>query len=491
MLPPRAHDPSSADPPEAGDLADPHRGRSPAAAPLVTADTRADDRQAPRDGRTSTDRPTATPRHDETAAGPLRHLEAELAELDRRGLLRLPPATAGAQGRPPLVLCSNDYLGYAAAAWSGSQAVSGAGASRLVTGEHPAHAEAEGAIADWLRVGASLLFSSGYAANVGAIAALARPGDVILSDALNHASIIDGCRLSGARVVVLPHRDVEAARRALAEVRSTPGAAPTARASERLNTESALSTPGERPADSVPRTATARARARDGAPERPAHPRVWLVTESLFSMDGDAPDLRALRALCDAHDAALYVDEAHALGVLGPEGRGACAEAGVVPDVLVGTLGKALGLQGAFVAGSPVLRAYLWNRARSFVFSTGVSPALASRVADHVRRVADDDGARARLHEVSRRLRAGLAELGVPLVPDSRGPILPWLVGSPAAAVSISRALREDGIVVQPIRPPTVPAGTSRLRITATATLTGADIDRALRAFAGVISAPR
>lgn len=379
-------------------------------------------------------------------ADPLRHLPGELADLERRGLLRTPPALEPAQrtGEPLLVLCSNDYLGYSVAPWTGGPASSGAGASRLVTGEHAAHAEAERAIAGWLRTEASLLFSSGYAANVGAISALARPGDVVISDALNHASIIDGCRLSGARIVVVPHRDVSAVERALAESR------------------------GAHPAES-------------GASRRR-----WVVTESYFSMDGDCPDLAALRSLCDAHDAALYVDEAHAIGVLGPEGRGVCAEAGVMPDVLVGTLGKALGLQGAFVAGTSTLRTYLWNRARSFVFSTGVSPALAARIGENVRRVANDDMARERLNGNVRRLREGFRQLGITVLEGSRGPIMPWLVGSSGAAMAISRALREEGVLVQAIRPPTVPADTARLRITATAGLSEDDVERALRAFGRV-----
>lgn len=379
---------------------------------------------------------------------PLRHLEIELAELDRKGLLRVPPGAtskeAGSPGERLLVLCSNDYLGYAAAPLDTAAEPSGAGASRLVTGEHGAHAEAERQVASWLHTPASLLFSSGYAANVGAISALARPGDLIVSDALNHASIIDGCRLSGARVAVVPHRDTAAVERVLAESRGSQG------------------------------TAQGDARRR------------WVVTESYFSMDGDSPDLWALRSICDHHDAALYVDEAHAVGVLGPEGRGACAEVSVVPDVLVGTLGKALGLQGAFVAGTAALRTYLWNRARSFVFSTGMSPALASRIGGNVLRVAKDDAARERLHRSAERLREGLGQLGMRVMPDSRGPIMPWLVGSATAAVAISRALREEGVVVQAIRPPTVPEGTSRLRITATATLTEQDVERALGAFGRV-----
>jgi 8-amino-7-oxononanoate synthase len=369
-------------------------------------------------------------------AEPLRHLGVELADLERKGLLRIAPEPAGSPDGPePLVLCSNDYLGYSATPWNAASTPSGAGASRLVTGEHRAHAAAEQAIASWLRTETSLLFSSGYAANVGAIAALARPGDVVVSDALNHASIVDGCRLSGARVVIVPHRDPSAVERAL-----------TSPATRR-----------------------------------------WMVTESYFSMEGDSPDLRTLRSICDAHDAALYVDEAHAIGVLGPEGRGACAEAGVIPDVLVGTLGKALGLQGAFVAGSSTLRAYLWNRARSFVFSTGPSPALAARIEENVRRAARDDAARDQLHRNVRQLREGFRRMGVTLLPDSRGPIMPWVMDSATAAMAMSRALREEGIVVQAIRPPTVPPNTSRLRITATATLSEVDIERALQGFARVV----
>lgn len=367
---------------------------------------------------------------------PLGHLDDELSDLDRAGLLRTPPAAAPPEGA--LVLCSNDYLGYGALGLPElAGAPAGAGASRLVSGTHPAHLEAEREIAAWLGAEAALLFSSGYAANVGLLAALARPGDVIVSDALNHASLIDGCRLSGASVSIVPHLDAAAVERALAQAA--------------------------------------------GARRR------WVVTESLFSMDGDTPDLARLRAACDGHDAALVVDEAHAVGVLGPRGAGLCAEAGVHADVRVGTLGKALGLHGAFVAGSATLRTYLWNRARSFVFSTGISPAVAAAAVDRVRRAAADDEGRRRLQAAADRLRAGLAELGARILPGARGPILPWILETPAAAVGLSRRLAERGVLVQAIRPPTVPRGTSRLRITASAALSSADLERALGAFGEVL----
>jgi 8-amino-7-oxononanoate synthase len=375
---------------------------------------------------------------------PLRHLDEDLAALGSRGLLREPPAPSS----PRLLdLCSNDYLGYAAEPclppagwqpWPSLSLRSGAGASRLVAGHDPSHEEAETTLASWLGAEAALLFSSGYAANAGVLSALARPGDVIVSDALNHASIIDGCRLSGATVRVVPHCDASAVDAALA-----------------------ASTASHR----------------------------WVVTEAYFSMDGDNPDLPSLRAICDRHDAALIVDEAHALGVFGPRGTGLCATAGIRPDVLVGTAGKALGLQGAFVAGSRRLRLWLWNRARSFVFSTGISPALASAIAIRARRAAADEPARVRLASAAARLREGLIVLGVAggTALGGQGHIIPWVVGTPERAVQLSMRLREHGVRVQAIRPPTVPAGTSRLRITATAGLTDADIDRALQAFRAAI----
>ncbi len=381
---------------------------------------------------------------------PLRHLDGELHDLETRGLLRRPPtpvhAPSSAPDAPaaePLLLCSNDYLGYASDPWPATSSnpspePAGSGASRLVSGEHPAHASAERAIAAWLRTGASLLFSSGYAANLGAIA----------------------CPR-------LPRR---------------PRSSPTPSTTPPSSTAAASPAPAS---SSSPTATPPRSSARSPPAATPA--RRWVVTESYFSMDGDSPDLAALRAACDAHDAALYVDEAHALGVFGAGGRGLCAEAGITPDVLVGTFGKALGLQGAFVAGSPTLRLYLWNRARSFVFSTGISPALAACIEANVTRAAADERARERLHATVRRLRAGLSALGIPLPPNGRGPVIPWVVGSSTAAVTLSTRLREQGVLVQAIRPPTVPADTARLRITATARLSETDIDRALHAFARVL----
>jgi 8-amino-7-oxononanoate synthase len=373
--------------------------------------------------------------------GPLRYLGEELADLERRGLLRERPTPLDEIGASVLHLCSNDYLGYRSsgrlvpfAKAAAAEHAAGAGASRLVTGEHGAHRALERAIAEWLGTDESLVFTSGYAANIGSISALVGEGDLVISDRLNHASIIDGCRLARAHCMVVPHGDSEAVRAAL-------------------------------------RHAEARRR--------------WVVTESYFSMEGDSPDLRALRAICDEHDAALVVDEAHGIGVFGPEGRGRAAEMGVRPDVLVGTLGKALGGQGAFAAGSRDLCRWLWNRARSFVFSTGLSPLLAAVDAAAVREARRDEEGRARLAQASGQLRAGLAAGGVE-VANQEGPILPVLLGSEASALDWSRRLREQGVLVQAIRPPTVPAGTSRLRVTVRADLTSGEIERAVGAFATV-----
>jgi 8-amino-7-oxononanoate synthase len=374
--------------------------------------------------------------------GPLRYLSDELAELDRLGLLR---ERGSPVDRPPgselLHLCSNDYLGYRSSGRLGPRAraaaaehAAGSGASRLVAGEHVAHRALESAVAAWLDVDESIVFTSGYAANVGTIAALAGEGDLIVSDALNHASIIDGCRLSRARCVIVPHNGTD-------EVRAALGRGPSRRR--------------------------------------------WVITETYFSMEGDGPDLRALRSICDEVDAALVVDEAHAIGVLGPAGRGRAQAFGVRPDVLVGTLGKALGVQGAFVAGSRELCRWLWNRARSFVFSTGMSPLLAAVGQAAVDEARHDDQGRARLDRACARLRGGLADRGI-VVGSREGPILPVVLGSESVAMTWSRKLRERGVLVQAIRPPTVPAGTSRLRVTARADLTDAEIDRAVAAFAEV-----
>jgi 8-amino-7-oxononanoate synthase len=328
---------------------------------------------------------------------------------------------------------SNDYLGLAAQGVSRETAVGrlGAGASRLISGTWPEHAALEEALAEWLGTEACLVFSSGYAANVGAVGALAGPGETVLSDALNHASIIDGCRLSRAEVVVLPHRDLGALERALAN----------------------------------------------------GHGVRWVVTESYFGMDGDSPDLAAMRQLCDAHDAALVVDEAHALGVFGPEGRGLCAERGVTADVLVGGLGKAFGIHGGFVASRRLYRDWLWNRARSFVFSTAPSPLLCGLTRERITQVRGAERERAQLRELESGLARALAEAGVQTPPGRHGPLFPIVLGSEEAVIAGAARARERGVLCHPIRPPTVPRGGSRLRVTLRADMSVEEVERIAEAM--------
>lgn len=347
-------------------------------------------------------------------------LDGAIADADRAALLRTrPPPATGLE----VTFCSNDYLGLAHRAPPSRP--SGAGASRLVAGERTDHVELEREVAQLVGLPAALVFTSGYAANLGLLSALAGAEDLIVSDALNHASIVDGARLSRAKVAIVPHLDLAAVERAL--------------------------------------SATPRRRA-------------FVVTESYFSMDADAPDLQGLRRVCDAHGAALLVDEAHALGVLGPSGAGLCAAAGVQPDALTGTFGKSFGAGGAFVAGSPTLITWLWNRARSFVFSTGLSPAIAAAATANLRVARTEGHLRERTLSAATLLRQGLVRLGV--APLGFGHVVPWVVGEPGAAVRASEALRADGIDVRAIRPPSVATGTARLRFAVTASHQPADIER-------------
>jgi 8-amino-7-oxononanoate synthase len=354
-------------------------------------------------------------------------IRMRLEELAAKQLLRDPVDSELHQSGAPsgdawLDACSNDYLGLGARSVSRETleelagARVGAGASRLVQGSFPDHRELEAELADWLGADGCLLTLSAFAANVGLLPAIADTDSLIVSDSLNHASIVDGCRLARARVVVTPHLDVAAVEAALA---SHTGAAPA-----------------------------------------------WVVVEGLFSMDGDSPDLRSLRSACDRFGAGLVVDEAHSVGVRGPGGSGEAAAQGVRPDVLVAGLGKAVGAQGGLVASSPELRQWLWNRARSFVFSTAPSPLLARLTLAQVRAARAADAARQRLAARSAELRAALAARGLPALPGAEGPILPIVLGSNERALAAMQEMRRRGILVQAIRPPTVPQGAARLRLT-------------------------
>ncbi|MCA9580626.1 MAG: 8-amino-7-oxononanoate synthase [Myxococcales bacterium] len=388
-------------------------------------------------------------------------LEGALAALRDGGNLRVPrtiEALGGGwvriEGRDVLGLCSNDYLGLAAddprapipeGATNGLRAVSGsergAAASRLVSGTRPIHRQAEGALAAFTRTDASLLFSSGYAANVSCIPAIAEAGDLLLSDSSNHASLIDGCRLSRADTIIFPHLDLPTLQERLTEL-------------------------------------------------APRYRRTWIVTEAIFSMDGDVAPLSDLRRLADQHRAFLYVDEAHSLGIRGPEGSGLCAEERVRPEVFIGTLGKAFGLAGAFASGSTHLIRWLENRARGFVFSTASPPHQAAEILVAIDRVRHADAARAQLLSHTTRLRSALAHLPFALVGGDNSAILSVIVGDPHQVMAFTDQLLERGVFVQGIRAPTVPPGTERLRIVPSAAHSAQDIDAAIETLVSVLEAP-
>ncbi|RKH55863.1 8-amino-7-oxononanoate synthase [Corallococcus aberystwythensis] len=370
----------------------------------------------------------------------------DLEALSAKGLRRVLEPLDSPQGAEVRVgeerlvnFSSNDYLGLAASPAVRAAAASalerygvGTGASRLVVGDMVPHQRLEARLARFERAEAVRLFNSGYAANTGILPALVGPGDAVFSDALNHASLVDGCRLSRARVVVYPHADVAALTRAL-----------------------------------------------DQTPAR----RKLVVTDSVFSMDGDVAPLRELVAACEAHGAALMVDEAHATGVLGARGAGLCEALGVEArvDLRMGTLSKALGGLGAYVATSRAVADLLVSRARPFVYSTALPAALCAAAECAVDLVEHDPAPRERLWGHIHRFTDGLRALGLPAEP--RSAIFPVILGEPSRALDAARCLREAGLLVKAIRPPTVPDGTSRLRFCLSAAHTTGHIDLALEAL--------
>ena len=354
--------------------------------------------------------------------------------------------TVRSDGRDYLSFCSNDYLGLAnhpdvvSAFRRGlDEFGAGSGAAHLVTGHTRAHHELEEALAGFVQRPRALLFSTGYMANLGVIAALLGRGDRVFEDHTNHASLLDGARLSGARLVRYRHAD-------------------SGDLEGRLSTASG----GE----------------------------YLVATDGVFSMDGDIAPLGKLAGVAQRHAAWLMVDDAHGLGVTGPQGRGSVAEAGLdssqVP-VLVGTLGKAFGTFGAFVAGSDELIETLIQLARTWIYTTALPPAVAVATRTALQRVIEDDWRRDHLRELVARFRAGASRLGLGLC-DSPTPIQPLIVGKSGMAMRLGEALREQGILITPIRPPTVPEGTARLRITFSAAHTGAQVDRLLDALEKVIA---
>jgi glycine C-acetyltransferase/8-amino-7-oxononanoate synthase len=359
---------------------------------------------------------------------------ARLEELRERGLYRRLRLIEGPQGprvllagREVLLLCSNDYLGLAAddrvreaAAEAALRWGAGAGASRLISGNMQPHRELETRLAAFKGYERALLFGSGYLANMGTIAALAGPGEVVFSDELNHASIIDGCRLARSETVVYRHNDVEHLESLLREAAGTPS---------------------------------------------------LIVTDGVFSMDGDVAPLPELLELARRHGARLMVDEAHATGAVGPGGRGAVAAAGLSGevDVVVGTLGKALGSYGAYVCASAETVEYLINRARPFIFSTAPPPPAIGAARAALGVLEAEPERVERLTANARVLRESLAAEGLTTT-ASTTQIVPVCVGEAEPTMELCERALERGVFAQGIRPPTVPEGSSRLRFTVMAT---------------------
>jgi glycine C-acetyltransferase/8-amino-7-oxononanoate synthase len=380
-------------------------------------------------------------------------IEETLEALRDRGLYRRMRTVSGPQGprvlldgRPVLLLCSNNYLGLAdhprvreAAAEAAMRYGAGAGASRLVSGTMRIHRRLEERLAEFKRSETALLFGSGYLANTGVVAALARPGEVVFSDALNHASIVDGCRLAGAETFVYEHGDLEQLAWGLGEAEGRGS---------------------------------------------------LIVTDGVFSMDGDVAPLEGIVELAREHDARVMVDDAHGLGTVGPGGRGAVAAAGLEDeiDVLVGTLGKALGSYGAYVCCTRSMAKLLTNTARTLIFSTAPPPPSVAAAMAALELLRDQPRLVEKLQRNGRVLREALAGEGV-VVPPGQTPIVPVVLGSAETAVAASERVLERGVFAQAIRPPTVPEGSSRLRLAVMASHTKSELREAARTIAAAVSA--
>jgi len=376
-------------------------------------------------------------------------LRGQLDEIERQGLYRRRRVVEGPQGAEVIVdgrrlvnFCSNDYLGLAnhpdvvAAFRQGAERCGvGAGAAHLVCGHGRSHHALEEELAEFTGRERVLLFSTGYMANLGVISALAGRGDEVFQDRLNHASLLDAARLSGARFKRYPHSDAAALKREL---------------------------------------------------DLAVGKRCLIASDGVFSMDGDLAPLPALAALAKQCGALLMIDDAHGLGVIGDGGRGSLAQFGLTQDdvpVLVGTLGKAFGTFGAFVAGNADLIEFLIQRGRTYIYTTALPPAVAEATRASLRLIREESWRRERVSSLVHRFRAGAAQIGLHLM-ESDTPIQPVVVGDNQSAVRASEILRSAGFLIAAIRPPTVPPGTARLRFTFTAGHTEAQVDRLLRALA-------
>ncbi|HXU92172.1 MAG TPA: 8-amino-7-oxononanoate synthase [Gallionella sp.] len=378
---------------------------------------------------------------------PFTQLQTELDERAAQGLLRNRRTLESPQsphivvdGKSYLAFCSNDYLGLAnhprlvaAMQQAVLQHGVGAGAAHLVSGHSSAHHQLEQRLAAFVGKPAALLFSTGYMANLGTVQALVGRGDTVFADKLNHASLNDAMLLSRAEVKRYRHGDLAQLAQLLEQTKTG---------------------------------------------------RKLIVTDTVFSMDGDIAPLRELLALCEQHDAWLYVDDAHGFGVLGEQGRGSLSHFGIASKriVYMATLGKAAGVFGAFVAAEPAVIDTLVNHAHSYVYTTATPPALSVALLESVNLIEQGAALREQLHRLIEKLREGLADLPWQLMPSDTA-IQPLLIGDNLQALKLSEGLRERGIWVAAIRPPTVPMGTARLRITLSAAHSGADVERLVEAL--------
>ena len=374
--------------------------------------------------------------------------EQELRDLEQQHLRRhlhvlgsQAGPVASFEGREVIMLASNDYLGLAGHPGPKHAAVAaterygvGTGASRLISGTLPPHAELETALARFKGADAALLFGSGYLANLGVIPVLAKRGDLILADRLCHASLLDGCRLSRADLRVYRHGDLSQLEALLAR--------------------------------------------------RPARGRTLIVTDGIFSMDGDAAPLPGLLDLAERYGAEIFVDDAHGTGVMGQHGRGTLEHFGVEDRIPfhMGTLGKALGAAGAYVTGSATFVQYLINTSRPFMYTTAPPPATAAAARAALALVEAEPERRARLWANREHLHSGLIRLGF-RTSATISPIIPVLIGDPEKAVAMARLLFDMGVYAPAIRPPTVPKNGSRIRTTVSSEHTVTQLDRALDAF--------
>ncbi|QYY44617.1 8-amino-7-oxononanoate synthase [Aneurinibacillus thermoaerophilus] len=375
-----------------------------------------------------------------------RSLLDSLSAKKEKGLLRTLHPIDWKQEKS--VFSSNNYLGLArderlkkAAIQAIETYGTGSGGARLTTGNFLLHERLEASLASFKQKESAIVFSSGYLANLGVISALMGPGDVIFSDELNHASIIDGCRLSKARIVVYRHADMDDLRNKIRSAQET---------------------------------------------------KKLIVTDGVFSMDGDIAPLPDIVEVAQAHGAWVMVDDAHATGVLGETGAGTAEYFGVSDRIqlLMGTLSKSVGAEGGYVAASRTVVDYLRNHARSFIFQTSLSPGVVASALEGIRIIREEPERRRRLLKNARLLRDGLTKLGFTLV-EGITPIVAVMIGEAEKAVRFSARLEEEGVFAPAIRPPTVPQGSSRIRVTLMATHTQSEIDQVLTCFEKVGKAMR